>query len=209
MINNSGEHKAEDATDLSSESYVLVSNGSSDCDSDSDNGNDSESGSSSNDDGLSDGELTDVFPSPPPSTPLAGDTPVRMRGPPSPMVPRWSSPNAASINAANDSDGGTSPSPSLVSASYQELANRPRSNPRVRTPMRNISAVPLGTVNRSTIVDNGNDDDDAGARVSNISSAAAGRSATGVRTQLGLGAGLAVGTVLREGDMALLHQQVS
>jgi len=132
-----------------------------------------------------------------------------MRGPPSPMVPRWSSPNAASINAANDSDGGTSPSPSLVSASYQELANRPRSNPRVRTPMRNISAVPLGTVNRSTIVDNGNDDDDAGAsaRVSNISSAAAGRSATGVRTQLGLGAGLAVGTVLREGDMALLHQQ--
>lgn len=78
--------------------------------------------------------------------------------------------------------------------------------------MRNVSAVPLGTVNRSTIHD---DDDNHHHNTTNASlrtTAAAGSGrdgdTSGGRRVLGLGAGLSVGTVLRESDLVLLQQQV-
>jgi len=80
--------------------------------------------------------------------------------------------------------------------SYRELALRPRSNPRVRTPMRNVSPF-LGTVNRATV-----HEEETGGGVSGVSRVSATGSSpaasSGGGRVLGLGAGLSVGTILRE-----------
>ena len=94
---------------------------------------------------------------------------------------------------------------SHIPSSYHDIANRPRSNPRNRTPMRNTTPV-LGTVNRSTIAE----DDDNNNRPSNT-----GRSnttGTGTTTTqhrvlgLTLGAGLAPGTILRNEALSSLQE---
>jgi len=175
---------------ISNDSYVLVS--------DSNECSDDVSTSDYYSSDTSDGEQDDIFPSPPPPNAMADSTPVRSRVETVPS-PRWSSPTAAVSNADPSGVDGAQE----VSASYHELANRPRSNPRVRTPMRNVSPF-LGTVNRSTVT---NDDDGLGDGVRANGVEDTNGTGTSSVAQLTLGAGRAVGTVFREEDLALLRQQ--
>lgn len=150
--------------------------------------------------------------SPPPSTPLAGDTPVRLRLTPS-STPRFATPNPTPA-ADGDPDGAVSTGedggillnqqhllgPRSRSNSYQDLMNRPRSNPRTRTPMRNPSAVGgLAGVNRSTIVHHEEGEHEEQQQRGTTTS-------TGGRG-VALTAGLSVGTVLRESDVAAMHRE--
>jgi hypothetical protein len=88
--------------------------------------------------------------------------------------------------------------------SYLDLANRPRSTPRNRTPRRNSTPV-LGPVNRSSIAnEERNSSNERSSR-----STTPNTSAAYIRPQriVGLGANLAVGTVLRTGSLSALHER--
>jgi len=139
-------------------------------------------------------EESDIFPTLPPSAPMADDTPVRLR-PTQSSSSRLSSPNPLAIRA--------SPSPS-ASASYQELANRPRSNPRNRTPMRKISSVPMGTLNRSTIVNH--EDDQVNSSTTVAGNAFTPTTIPSSRVQPGVG--LPVGSIVRGKQLeGFLHER--
>jgi len=133
--------------------------------------------------------------------------------------------NTNGINTNEDMSGtgswssrGSQSSTNILSRSYQEMANRPRTDSRNRTPRRNANVV-LGTVNRAIIVNedlNGSGTPGTSPSVSRsntpgggsieretsiLRSGNVGNTVVGAVNPgtggIGLGAGLAVGTVLR------------
>jgi len=125
----------------------------------------------------------DTFPAvlPPPPMTTETDGPIR-----------FSSPNLNTTIANTTPINNTirNSTPTDRSNASPLTGYRPRSNPRTRTPMRSNCAV-SPAVNRSTVHNDTSDNDaDTANRRSN------GRSST--RVQVGLGAGLAVGTILQE-----------
>lgn len=80
-------------------------------------------------------------------------------------------------------------------SSYQDLANRPRSNPRTRTPMRTN----MNSLNLSSVRDNEDEYEPEAQDVAPMGGGVAMRA-------VGLGAGLAVGTVLRRDALSTLRQ---
>jgi len=184
--------------------------------------------------------------SPPPSAPVTEDAPLRHRprsasfnvnvniigtnstGTPvsrqGGSTPR--SRNNSVVSLDTSENGGTS----IISGSYHDFANRPRSNPRNRTPMRNTTPV-LGPVNRATIANDDMFDLRSSSNTSNPRSGSNprhdshGRASASANTTspspssiststsinntaqiVGLGANLTVGTVLRSSTLSALHE---
>jgi hypothetical protein len=126
-----------------------------------------------------------------------------------------------SLDATNAGNGnGNGNGTPVNSGSYHDIANRPRSNPRNRTPMRNSTPV-LGPVNRATIANdelilNNNDLDRPASNPRSGSNSRRDNHTTSPSTRnpqsqpptriVGLGANLAVGTYLRSTTLSALHE---
>jgi len=157
--------------------------------------------------------------SPPISTPT-GDTPIRLRfhSPPGQTTqhnPRNSSTGRTSTGRTSTGrtstgrpisaggNGGGGDSRSSTPSSYVDLANRPRSNPRTRTPMRtNVNVLNLSSV-RDVYTEE--EEDYEPSQYQNQYEDRIPSGGVGMRS-VGLGAGLAVGTVLRRDTVDTLRQ---
>lgn len=157
--------------------------------------------------------------SPPAAAPMGGD--LRMRSPSfhSPTL----RPRSISMSSHGEEDT-HSVSSSIVSGtrsrsgsvqSFYDVASRPRSNPRNRTPMKNTSVV-LGTVNRTSIASeeaaSASRSSSAGRNNSRPSSASRNRNFTPQQLpqqqqqRVMLGTGLPVGTILSTSALSALHE---
>jgi hypothetical protein len=159
-----------------------------------------------------------VLLSPPAAAPMGGD--LRMRSPSfhSPTL----RPRSISMSSHGEDDN-RSVTSSIVSGarsrsgsmqSYHDVAIRPRSNPRNRTPMKNANVV-LGPVNRTSIASEeaaSVSRSSSAGRNSRPSSASRNRNFTTQQPQqqqqqrVMLGTGLPVGTILSTSALSALHE---